>query len=70
MKQRSAGKLQSVIRRLRQINVGAVLKNFTVFVAQQVVVGVVFYGINIAMSKLFKQMNEVQERCGTKTSED
>ncbi len=51
----SASKMQKVINSLKEIDVVAVLKKFGIFVAQQAAIGVVFYGINVALSKITKQ---------------
>jgi len=52
----SSSKLQKVINSLKEIDVVAVLKKFGIFVAQQATIGVVFYGVGLALNKIMKQM--------------
>ncbi len=51
----SAGKMQKVIDSVKELDVVQVLKKFTVFVAKQAAIAVVFFGVNVALSKMYQQ---------------
>ena len=51
----SAGKMKDVIKSLKEIDVVAVLKKFTVFIAEQAAIAVVLYGVNVVLKKIFEE---------------
>ena len=51
----NAGKMKKVIESLKKIDTVAVLRKFTVFVAEQAAIAVVFYGVNVVLKKMFEE---------------
>ena len=63
----SASKMQKVVNSLKEIDVVAVLKKFTIFVAEQAAVAVVFYGVNVALTKI---LQNTKKEAGGEASKD
>ena len=58
----NVSKLSKVVKSIRELDIPAVLKKFSMFVIQQAAIGAVLFGVNIALKKIFSSSSGTEKQ--------